>query len=47
MRAALPNPVAEGKSHSWKEGVQLRADTITDMAFLDETHFVTETLCRR
>ena len=40
-RVALPNPVAEGKAHSWKQGVQLRSDTITDIAYVDGTLFVT------
>ena len=40
-RVALPNPVAEDKTHSWKAGVDLRADTITDMAFVEDTLFVT------
>lgn len=39
-RAALPNPVAADKTHPWKEGISLRADTITDLAFEDGTLFV-------
>ena len=39
-RAPLPNPVAPGKKHRWKEGIQLRADTITDIAFSDGTLYV-------
>jgi hypothetical protein len=32
-RAELPNPVDPAKKHEWKKEVDLRADTITDMAF--------------
>ena len=39
-RAALPNPVANGKKHDWKEGVELRADTITDIALAGDTLYV-------
>jgi hypothetical protein len=34
-RSALPNPVDSEKTHMWKKGIGLRADTITDMAFAD------------
>jgi hypothetical protein len=40
-RAALPNPVASDKSHMWKDGVSMRADTITDIAFAGDTVWVT------
>lgn len=33
-RAELPNPVDPEKTHRWKEGVSLRADAITDLAFV-------------
>ncbi|MCP4204102.1 MAG: hypothetical protein GY769_19480 [bacterium] len=39
-RAALANPVDAAKTHMWKKGISLRADTITDMAYADETLFV-------
>jgi hypothetical protein len=39
-RADLPNPVADDKTHQWKEGVSLRVDTITDMAFGDGLVYV-------
>lgn len=39
-RAALPNPVDTSKTHRWKEGISLRADTITDIAFDDGRVFV-------
>jgi hypothetical protein len=39
-RAELPNPVDGSKTHRWKEGVQLRVDTITDMAFADGVVYV-------
>jgi hypothetical protein len=39
-RAALPNPVEAGKKHRWKKGIELRADTITDIAFTDGTLYV-------
>ncbi len=29
---ALPNPVDASKKHRWKDGISLRADTITDIA---------------
>ena len=38
--AALPNPVDAGKKHPWKQGISLRADTITDMAYADGTLYV-------
>jgi hypothetical protein len=38
--ATLPNPVASDKTHTWKDDVSLRADTITDMAYDDGTLFV-------
>lgn len=40
-RMPLPTPVAEDRQHSWKQGVSLRADTITDMAFVDGLLLVT------
>jgi len=39
-RAALPNPVAEEKTHRFKEGVSLRTDAITDLAYADGTLYV-------
>jgi len=39
-KAALPNPVAAGKKHMWKEGIELRADTITDIALAGDTLYV-------
>ena len=39
-RAALPNPVDPSKKHEWKKEVDLRADTITDMAFHGGTLWV-------
>lgn len=39
-RAELPNPVAADRTHRWKEGVSLRSDTITDMAYADGTVYV-------
>ncbi len=39
-RASLPNPVATGKKHKWKEGIELRADTITDIALAGDTLYV-------
>ncbi|MFQ5525416.1 MAG: hypothetical protein ACE5GX_04075 [Thermoanaerobaculia bacterium] len=39
-RAELPNPVDPTKTHRWKEGISLRADTITDLAYVDGTVFV-------
>ncbi len=39
-RAALPNPVEAGKKHRWKKDIELRADTITDIAFADGTLYV-------
>jgi hypothetical protein len=33
-RAELPNPVDAEKTHPWKEGISLRADAITDLAFV-------------
>ncbi|MEE9263450.1 MAG: hypothetical protein V3V11_03240 [Vicinamibacteria bacterium] len=38
--AALPNPVDASKTHQWKEGISLRADTITDMSFSEGTLYV-------
>jgi hypothetical protein len=32
-RADLPNPVDASKGHKWKDGISLRADTITDMTY--------------
>ena len=40
-RAELPNPVDPGKTHPWKEGLSLRVDTITDLAFADGIIYVT------
>ena len=39
-KAALPNPVAEGKTHSWKTGTDLRVDAVTDMALDGDTLWV-------
>jgi hypothetical protein len=39
-RAELPNPVDPEKTHPWKEGIRLRSDTITDLAYADGTVFV-------
>jgi hypothetical protein len=39
-RAALPNPVDDTKSHRWKEGVPLRVDTITDLAYAEGVVYV-------
>lgn len=33
-RAELSNPVDAEKTHRWKEGISLRADAITDLAFV-------------
>ena len=35
QRAAIPDPVAPEKTHRWKEGVSLRADAITDLAWTE------------
>lgn len=40
QRADLSNPVATGKAHRWKEGVELRADAVTDVAWADGTVLV-------
>lgn len=34
-RVDLPNPVDAGKKHGWKEGLSLRTETITDLAYAD------------
>ena len=39
-KAGLPNPIAAGKKHRWKEGIELRADTITDIEYSDGTLYV-------
>lgn len=39
-KASLPNPVDKKKTHMWKEGLSLRVDTITDMAYTDGKLFV-------
>ncbi len=39
-RAELPNPVDRSKTHRWKDGVPLRVDTITDLAFADGVVYV-------
>lgn len=39
-KASLPNPVDASKTHTWKQGISLRADTITDMSFSNETLYV-------
>jgi hypothetical protein len=39
-RAALPNPVSPDRKHEWKEGINLRTDTITDMSFANGTLYV-------
>lgn len=36
----LPNPVDENKKHSWKEGIGLRVDTITDLVYSDSKLFI-------
>lgn len=40
-RATLPNPVDPAKTHKWKEGISLRTDTITDLAYQDGVLYVT------
>jgi hypothetical protein len=40
-RVELPNPVDAEKSHMWKDGISMRADTITDMAFAGDSVWVT------
>lgn len=39
-RAELPNPVDAAKTHRWKEGLALRVDTITDLAYADGVVYV-------
>ncbi len=39
-RVALPNPVDPAKAHGWKEGITLRADTITDLVYAEGTLFI-------
>jgi hypothetical protein len=39
-RADLPNPVDPSKPHRWKDGISLRADTITDMTHDGGTLYV-------
>ena len=39
-RAELPNPVDGAKAHRWKEGLSLRVDTITDLAYADGVVYV-------
>ena len=39
-KADLPNPIDAQKTHRWKQGVSLRTDTITDLAFDDGTVWV-------
>jgi hypothetical protein len=34
-RLDLPNPVDPAKKHGWKEGLSLRTETITDLAYAD------------
>ena len=34
-RVDLPNPVDPAKKHGWKDGVSLRTETITDLAYAD------------
>jgi len=34
-RLELPNPVDPAKKHGWKDGLSLRTETITDLAFAD------------
>jgi hypothetical protein len=34
-RVDLPSPVDAAKKHAWKEGLSLRAETITDLGFAD------------
>lgn len=39
-KARLPNPVNASKKHMWKEGISLRADTITELHYSKGTLFV-------
>lgn len=39
-RMALPNPPDPAKPHRWKEGITLRVDTVTDLAFHKGSLFV-------
>ncbi|MGH9319785.1 MAG: hypothetical protein ACRD3V_07830 [Vicinamibacteria bacterium] len=39
-RTALPNPVSPDREHEWKEGINLRTDTITDMSYAHGTLYV-------
>lgn len=39
-RAELPNPVDPAKTHRWKDGMSLRAETITDLAYQDGVLYV-------
>jgi hypothetical protein len=39
-RAALPNPVSPDRKHEWKQGINLRTDTITDMSYSNGTLYV-------
>ena len=39
-RVALPNPVDAAKMHPWLEKMSLRTDTITDLAYTEDTLFV-------
>jgi len=34
-RVPLPNPIDPAKKHGWKEGISLRTETITDLAYAD------------
>lgn len=40
QKAELPNPVSADKTHRWKEGVSLRSDAVTDLAWADGTVLV-------
>lgn len=39
-RLELPNPVDPAKTHGWKEGLSLRTETITDLAYEAGTLFI-------
>ena len=39
-RVALPNPVDPAKKHAWKEGLQARVETITDLGYADGTLWI-------
>jgi hypothetical protein len=39
-RLDLPNPIDPAKTHGWKEGLSLRTETITDIAYADGALFI-------